>query len=170
MLVNGNLRRQVSQRISRSIFLIEIICIHHHKYITPLQSKYPFSRICKMTTPPSLVDRGASSFLAGALLLPKNCPFTPNRCGTYFALHIALFITNLLFYRPKALIYLFKSVAVPTSFFNLIANSDPVNEGGRGGWDVEGFFTGKEESLAGRKLLPGSNFEPAFGCVGDKMW
>ena len=86
-------------------FLIEIICIYHHKYITPLQSKYPFSRICKMTTPPSLVDSDASSFLAGALLLPKNCPFIPTYCGTYSALHIALFITNLLFYRPKALIY-----------------------------------------------------------------
>ena len=85
-------------------FLIKIFCIHH-KYITHLQSKYPFSRICKMTTPPSLVDRGANSFLAGALLLLKNCPFTPDRCGTYFALQIALFITNLLVYRPKALIY-----------------------------------------------------------------
>ena len=105
MLVNSNLRRQVSQRISRSIFF-------NGDHLHPLSQiyysfgeQYPFSRICKMTTPPSLVDRGASSFLAGALLSPKNCPFTPNCCNTYSALHIALFITNLLVYRPKALIY-----------------------------------------------------------------
>ena len=106
MLVNSNLRRQVSQRISRSIFF-------NGDHLHPLSQiyysfgeQYPFSRICKMTTPPSLVDSDASSsFLAGALLLPKNCPFIPTYCGTYSALHIALFISNLLFYRPKELIY-----------------------------------------------------------------